>query len=293
LKKFKKIYIEITNVCNLKCSFCPETKRPASFMTVKAFDEILEQVKPFTDYIYFHVKGEPFLHPELGQLLDLCFEKRFMVNITTNGTLIKEVTDTIRGKPALRQINFSLHSFEGKQTDERKDEYLNNIFSFIHVAAEKTDVITSLRLWNLDRSRELTSLQNLEILKKIEREFQLPYPLDGEINTVKGIKLAEHVFLNQDYKFEWPALDQEEDFTKGFCYALKTQIGILADGTVVPCCLDGEGILGLGNLCKEPLSDILEGERAKNIRQGFAKKEVVEELCRKCGFRKSFNKKSN
>lgn len=292
MKKFKKFYIEITNICNLRCDFCPETKRASEFMKIETFNKILEQIKPYTDYIYFHVKGEPLLHPEIDKFLDLSYEKGFMVNITTNGTLIKEVTDKILMKPALRQVNFSLHSFDGNELEEGKDEYINNIFSFVNEAVTKTEVITAFRLWNLDKDKATTSQRkrNLEILNKIENEFKLGYKIEGEINPIKGIKIAEKVFLNQDYKFEWPALDKEEDFSKGFCYGLRSQIAILVDGTVVPCCLDGDGIINLGNIHKTLFSEILEGERANNIYQGFSKKEVYEELCRKCGYRKRFNK---
>jgi len=292
MKKFKKFYIEITNVCNLKCDFCPETKRAAEFMKLETFTKILEQIKPYTDYIYFHVKGEPLLHPEIDKFLDVSYEKGFMVNLTTNGTLIKEVTDKIIMKPALRQINFSLHSFDGNEFEQGKDEYINNIFSFVKQATSKTNIITAFRLWNLDKEKATTSQRkkNIEILSKIENEFNLPFKIEGEIDPLKGIKIAEKVFLNQDYKFQWPALDNEEDFRQGFCYGLRSQVAILVDGTVVPCCLDGEGILNLGNIHTSLFSEILSRERAAKIFQGFSQKKVVEELCRKCGYRERFNK---
>ena len=150
MKKFKKFYIEITNVCNLRCNFCPETKRTAEFMKIETFNEILDQIKPYTDYIYLHVKGEPLLHPEIDKFLDSSYKKGFMVNITTNGTLIKSVSDKILTKSALRQINFSLHSFDGNESVESKDEYINDILSFVDQAISKTKIIIAYRLWNLD-----------------------------------------------------------------------------------------------------------------------------------------------
>jgi len=292
MKKFTKFYIEITNVCNLRCDFCPKTKRASEFMKIETFSKILEQIKPYTDSIYFHVKGEPLLHPEIDKFLDLSYEKGFMVNITTNGTLIKETSDKILMKPALRQINFSLHSFDGNELEESKDEYINNIFSFAKEAVAKSPVIIAFRLWNLDKDSSTISQRriNLEILSKIESEYKLPFKIDGEIDPLKGIKLAERVFLNQDYQFKWPAFDIEEDFSQGFCYGLRSQVAILVDGTVVPCCLDGEGILDLGNIHQTMFSKILEGERSRKIFTGFSQKKVVEELCRKCGYRKRFDK---
>lgn len=162
MKKFKKLYIEITNVCNLACRFCPQTIRQPEFMKLETFSKILDQIKPYTDYIYFHVKGEPLLHLEIDSFLDLSYEKGFKVNITTNGTLLNKAKDKILMKPALRQINFSLHSFDGNEGLHNKDEYINNILSFVKEAIDKTNILVSLRLWNLDKDNE-TNIQRKEI----------------------------------------------------------------------------------------------------------------------------------
>ena len=292
MKKYKKVYLEITNVCNLKCDFCPETKRKAEFMSEDRFSCILEQIKPFTDYIYLHVKGEPLLHPALDKFLDISTEKGFKVNITTNGTLINKVADTLLVKPALRQINFSLHSFDGNQQELSKDDYIDRVLNFARSAALESNLILSLRLWNLEEDllNEDQRKRNLAIMHKIEEHFQLSYQIQGNLSEAKALKLGNRVYLNQDYEFQWPDLKAEEDFAKGSCYGLRNQVAILVDGTVVPCCLDGEGILALGNIHQESFSDIIHGERAENIRLGFCNQTVVEELCRKCGYRKRFSK---
>jgi len=284
--------LEITNVCNLKCDFCPETKRKAEFMSEDRFSCILEQIKPFTDYIYLHVKGEPLLHPALDKFLDISTEKGFKVNITTNGTLINKVADTLLVKPALRQINFSLHSFDGNQQELSKDDYIDRVLNFARSAALESNLILSLRLWNLEEDllNEDQRKRNLAIMHKIEEHFQLSYQIQGNLSEAKALKLGNRVYLNQDYEFQWPDLKAEEDFAKGSCYGLRNQVAILVDGTVVPCCLDGEGILALGNIHQESFSDIIHGERAENIRLGFCNQTVVEELCRKCGYRKRFSK---
>ncbi|MCY6960001.1 radical SAM/SPASM domain-containing protein [Clostridium brassicae] len=291
MKKFKKLYIEITNVCNLACKFCPQTKRKPEFMKVETFSKILDEIKPHGEYIYFHVKGEPLLHPEIDKFLDLSYKKGFKVNITTNGTLISKVKDKIIMKPALRQVNFSLHSFDGNEKSENKDEYIDNILSFVNEANKKTDILVSLRLWNLDKNNilNLQKKRNHELLEIIEKEFNLDYKIEEKILPGRGIKLSDKVYLNQDHEFKWPDLKEEEDDGKGFCYGLRNQIAILVDGTVVPCCLDGEGILNLGNINENHFSEIIESNRANNIFNGFSKREAVEELCRKCGYRKKFN----
>ncbi|MEK6263282.1 MAG: SPASM domain-containing protein, partial [Clostridium sp.] len=284
-------YIEITNVCNLSCSFCPETLRSPEFMSIETFEKILDQIKPHTDYIYFHVKGEPLLHPKLGDFLDLSYKKGFKVNITTNGTLIKEVQYNIMFKPSLRQINFSLHSFDGNEGVSDKNEYVNNIISFVKEAINATDTLFSLRLWNLDMDNSINhkDKKNCDLLSVIENAFKLPYKIEEEIHPGRGIKISDKVYLNQDHEFQWPDLKVEEDNNPSFCYGLRNQVAILVDGTVVPCCLDGEGVINLGNIHKTHFSDIVNNKRANNIYNGFSRREAVEELCRKCGYRKKFN----
>ena len=290
MKQFKKFYIEITNVCNLDCSFCPTTKRQPEFMDIETFRKILDQIKPHTNYLFFHVKGEPLLHPEIDMFLDISHEKGFKVNITTNGTMLQEVKDKLIGKPALRQVNISLHSFDGNDGLNNKDEYIGNILPFAKEARDNSEVLISLRLWNLDKDNEanLVNRRNKELLEKIEKEFDLPYKIQESISPGSGVKIADRVYLNQDHEFQWPDLNEEEDDGIGFCYGLRNQIAILVDGTVVPCCLDGEGVINLGNIKTTQFSELIESERVKNIVDGFSRREVVEELCRKCGYRKRF-----
>lgn len=289
MKTFKKIYIEITSVCNLACSFCPPTSRQANFIKVDTFSNILDQIKPHTNHIYLHVKGEPLLHPKIDELLDISHTKGFKVNITTNGTLINKAKHKILGKPALRQMNFSLHSFDGHEGSTNRDEYLANILSFVREAAEH-HVIFSFRLWNLDQDN-LTNQQksrNRQTLEILENEFHLDYKIEEKVVRGSGTKIAERIYLNQDHEFDWPSLQAPEDDGKGFCHALRTQAGVLVDGTVVPCCLDGEGVINLGNIHSTPFSEIVESDRANKLFDGFSRREAVEELCRKCGYRKRF-----
>ncbi|RXZ79169.1 radical SAM protein [Paenibacillaceae bacterium] len=290
MKRFKKFYIEITSVCNLACSFCPQTKRQANFIKPDAFAQRLDQIKPYTDYIYFHLKGEPLLHPKIDQLLDLSHERGFKVNITTNGTLLHKVRDKILEKPAIRQMNFSLHSFDGHEGSTDKEGYIQSVLSFAREAIERTNMIISLRLWNLDTDNVTNAerQRNREMLAAIEKEFNLDFQIEERVAPGSGLKIADRVYLNQDYEFDWPDLNAEEDEGKGFCYGLRNQAGILSDGTVVPCCLDGEGIINLGNINEQPFSEIIEGERANRLVEGFSRRVAVEELCRKCGYRKRF-----
>ncbi|WP_135555401.1 radical SAM/SPASM domain-containing protein [Paenibacillus cymbidii] len=289
MKSFKKVYVEITSVCNLACTFCPPTERKANFIQRDTFSHILDQIKPYTNHIYLHVKGEPLLHPRIDELLDESAAKGFRVNITTNGTLIAKNSAKLLGKPALRQINFSLHSFDGHIGSNNREGYLQAIFAFVREVV-KQGVIVSFRLWNLrrDNATNLELQRNRETLSMLEREFGLDYRIEEKVIPGSGVRIAPNVYLNQDHEFEWPSLHAPEDEGRGFCHALRSQAAILSNGTVVPCCLDGEGVIDLGNVHETPFSVIVEGERANRLVDGFSRREAVEELCRKCGYRKRF-----
>lgn len=293
MKKLKRIYIEITNVCNLACDFCPQTKRQPEFMKLETFNKILEQIKPHTDYIYLHVKGEPLLHPQIDQFLNLSYEKGFKVNITTNGTLINKEKHKLLNKPALRLVNFSLHSFDGNEGGTNKEEYISNIISFVKEDIDNTNILASLRLWNLeeDNIKNLKKQKNRCMLEMIEHKFNLSYKIEEKIEKGRGIKISDRVYLNQDFEFEWPDLEKAEDKNRGFCHGARSHMAILVDGTVVPCCLDGEGVIKLGNIHETHFNEIIQGQRANCMVNGFSNGEVVEELCRKCGYRKRFNAK--
>jgi len=273
----------------LACSFCPPTARAKGLIKVEQFNKILDEIRPHTKYIYLHVKGEPLLHPRIDQLLDAAHEKGFKVNITTNGTLIKKNREKILGKPALRQINFSLHSFDGHEGSENREKYLEDILDFVRASRDYSTII-SYRLWNLqkDHVTEIAARRNRETLEILENEYNLDYRIEEKVQPGKGVKIASNIYLNQDHEFKWPSLLEPEDEGKGFCHALRSQAAILVDGTVVPCCLDGEGVINLGNVNEKSFTDIVQGERANNIVDGFSRREAVEELCRKCGYRQKF-----
>lgn len=285
MKQFKKIYIEITNICNLTCSFCPTSKRKQAVMEIDTFKRIIDEIAPYTDYVCFHVKGEPLLHKELGELLNLCEEHKLKVNITTNGTKISEVVNVLMDKPALRQINFSVHSFGGRNGEGRV-EYIKDLIHSAKRLREKTNVLISYRFWNLGGSGKES--ENEVLLRVLENEYNLDYNIELTSQNSRGIQIAEKVFVNQDYEFEWPHMDKVEDEGKGFCHGLRNQAAILVDGTVVPCCLDQEGDINLGNILNESFADIINSERAIKIYNGFSNRQAVEELCRKCGYRRKF-----
>lgn len=273
---YRKAYLEITNVCNLNCSFCHKTSRERRFMTEEEFRALTEKIRPFTEYLYLHLMGEPLLHPLIGNFLTVAKEKDFRVTVATNGLLIKENTDTLLNQPPYK-ITFSLHSYEANRLQIPLSEYLYNITEFIK-KAENKGTICVLRLWNGEGKNSL----NDDIISFLRENFTFT-------KNRKGFSLSEKIYLEFANAFTWPDINAPEQ-TVQFCMGLKDHFGVLCDGSVVPCCLDADGNITLGNLFTEDLQSILSCERAENIRKGFSENRCSEELCRKCGYATRFNK---
>lgn len=287
MARFKKIYIETTNICNLSCNFCPKTSRKLGFMDVESFKEIITKIKGYTNYIYLHLMGEPFLNKNLESFLKIAKEANIKVNITTNGTLINSVKEVLINSDAVRQINISLHSFEANENNINFNDYLNNILQFINEANKETEIICSLRLWNIDTEElKANNNLNLEIIKLIEENLGIDFSIKEALLEKRGIKLKERVYLNMAEKFNWPDSSISLISEEVFCHGLRDQIGILLDGTVVPCCLDSEGKINLGNIFKEEFKDIINSKRARAIYDGFSQRRAAEELCKRCGYAK-------
>lgn len=277
----KKAYIEITNRCNLRCSFCPGTKRAPRTMTPAEFNLVLERLTGQVEYVYLHVMGEPLSHPQLAELLALAAARERKVCITTNGTLLARQTETLLAARTLHKVSVSLHSFEGNDgTPERERQYLEEVWSFAARAAAQ-GVIVALRLWNEGGAETRNGAIEAFLHEKCPGEW--PEPRGG------SFRLRGNLYLERAKKFDWPDLNAQERGTQ-FCYGLRDQLGILADGTVVPCCLDHEGDIPLGNLFTQPLAEILKSPRACALREGFSQRRPAEELCRRCGFAARFNK---
>ena len=273
-----KAFLEITNVCNLACAFCHGTKREPHFMTVEEFKRAASEIRPFADYLYFHLMGEPLLHPEIGTFLDIAGKLGFKVILTTNGTLLSSVGDILLSSPTLFKVSISLHSYEANKVCESLDSYLSDCFDFCKKASKK-GIISVLRLWNIGGLESL----NDEIISKMHEAFDGGTKKEWQ-EIYSGYKIGEKLFLEWGDLFEWPDINNKEYGGSHGCYGLRDQIGVLCDGTVVPCCLDADGAINLGNIFKTPLEDILKSERAKRLKQSFIDRNVCEELCRKCGY---------
>lgn len=277
MKRFHKIYLEISNVCNLNCRFCPGTKRQKKILSEAEFSALLPKLRPWTDFLYFHLMGEPLCHPQLERFLLLAGESGFKVILTTNGTLLQKQQGILLNAPGLHKVNISLHAFEANDLDISFQEYLRRCFSFGQTVEGKKLVV--YRLWNQGGENE----KNQAILAGLRAAF----PGEWKVEP-RGTRIGQRVYLEYGNKFDWPDLSAEDGGEQVFCYGLRDQIGVLCDGTVVPCCLDHEGDIALGNLFEQSLEEILETPRAKAIYEGFRSKKAAEELCRKCGYARRF-----
>ena len=277
MKRFQKVYLEISNICNLSCAFCPGTKRTPKVMTQAELDILLPKLRPWTDYLYFHLMGEPLCHPQLEIFLQAAKDHGFKVILTTNGTLLETQKNMLLASPALHKVNISLHAFEANDLSVPFETYLQQCFAF-GKAAENHKLVV-FRLWNQGGAEE----KNAEILREMQRHFPKPW-----VQERKGIRIGNRVYLEYGDKFDWPDLNVEELGDSCFCYGLRDQIGVLCDGTVVPCCLDSEGVIQLGNIFSEDIKDILHSQRAVNMVEGFKRGVASEDLCKKCGYAQRF-----
>lgn len=277
-----KAYLEITNACNLACRFCHGTSRAIRFMTREEFTHAAGELRPFAEYLYFHLMGEPLLHPELAVFFEIAHTLGFKVILTTNGTLIKEKEALLLKVPALHKISFSLHAFEANELAVPLDTYLEDCFSFCEKAAEK-GIISVMRLWNRHGEETL----NGQILSHMHAFFDQNRH-DTWQETFSGFKIRPRLYLEWGERFDWPDRKAPAGSSRHSCYGLRNQVGVLVDGRVVPCCLDAEGDITLGNLFETPLSEILASKRAVALKESFQQRRITEPLCLGCGFAQKF-----
>ena len=275
---YSRVYVEITNVCNMSCSFCHGHTRTPSFISERDFLRVLDELEEKTRYLYYHLMGEPLLHPDLPHFLSLAASRGFRSVITTNGTMLD-----VRGEELLNggiyKVNVSVHSLEDECVETR-ERYLRSVLSFAD-RASRAGVIVVLRLWN----RGFDGGLNDFVFQSLKQRF-----FDGEwAENTRGIRIRDKLHIEWGERFVWPDKDAPVQGESVFCYGLSDHFGILCDGTVVPCCMDSDGVINLGNVFKTSLEEILSSKRARAICEGFLKKRGTEELCRRCAYAQRFS----
>lgn len=285
MRKFKQIYIEITNICNLNCSFCPKNSRPKKFMTVEEFDKVTDEISPLTNTICLHLMGEPLLHPNIKEIFEICNRKNLNVYLTTNGTLIKQNLDLLKLGP-VKRISVSLHSFEANNNFDSLDNYLENALSSCKEISDSSKTYIEFRLWNENSNKNAKNTLNKNIIEKINKTFNANIVTE---NLKPHVSITDKIYISFANTFEWPInTENNEKNSVKFCYGLRSHFGILCDGTVVACCLDSEGKLALGNIFNSKISDILNTPRAQNIYNGFTNRNITEEFCKTCTYANKF-----
>lgn len=288
--QFERVNIEISNICNLKCPFCPAVERDKQVMTVERFSQAVREVAPFTKEVVLHLLGEPLGHPEFGGILQAAHEVGVPVNVVTNGLLLTGPRSQEALGVAVRQISISLHSFEANFPNQDPLNYLKRVKSFIDQALiERPDLYINLRLWDLNGITQSQSSHNQRMRKLLAEMFEFDWSeVSIDLRRRKSWRVRGRLYLHFDSRFEWPDLKAAVRQELGTCHALKGHIGIQADGTVVPCCLDHKGDMPLGNIFEAALPEILQSPRALAMREGFNRGILVEPLCQTCGFIERF-----
>ena len=245
-------------------------------MSVDEFKIVIAKIKEFTNRVYLHVKGEPLIHSNIDEILYICENNNIEVCITTNGTMLLNKKDILK-KHNIKQINVSLHS------ENNINDYFENVFLACDELKDKTTII--YRIWTLE-SMNLDKIST-NIVEKIIKHYELDNNIVNKIMHDKNIKIDSNVYLDKDYEFIWPKINKYKNDT-GTCLGTKTHIGILSNGTVVPCCLDSDGVINLGNIYKDNMEDIINSELFKRINEGFKNKKVYCDLCKSCIYRNRF-----
>ena len=267
--KFYRIYIELTNICGLHCSFCPTKNLPNTTMDLEFFESVVQQAKVFTNEIACHVVGDPLTLSNLGDYLDIIHKYKMKAMLTTSGYFMKKHTYETLFHPAVKQINISLNAFNKNDTSITFEQYMKPILNLCHEKVkQKRELFINLRMWNLDEGMSEKDF-NRELFNLLEATFDVKLDLNSlNPKEQKNIRLENKVLLHFDNYFEWPSLTNQ-NYGHGSCQGLSSHVAVLASGSVVPCCLDSEGVMTLGDLHEKPLNEILYETRATVMREGF------------------------
>lgn len=270
MPRIDRCYVEITNVCNLRCDFCPGHHRPSRQLTLEEFDLVTERLRDRVTFLYFHLMGEPLLHPLLPQFITMARDRGFHTVLTSNGTLLPRAMALLEALP--HKVQLSLHSHEGNGHG-LLSRYMDSVLSFALPAAERGTCVV-LRLWNQGGH----DAENDEVLALLQE--RVPHPW---VTRPDGFRLRDNLYLEFDRKFQWPdSHSVSSPALPVFCKALRKQIGILSDGSLVPCCLDHDGDITLGNIFTQTLDEILSSPRATALLHGFDHHTATEPLCQSC-----------
>ncbi|WP_164499060.1 radical SAM/SPASM domain-containing protein [Helicobacter pylori] len=278
-KLFKKIYIELSDICGLQCSFCPNPKNIRGVMPLELFEKICKEAAPLTPIITFHVLGDPCKLKNLNHYLNAAKRFSLKVDLVTSGAYLCDFETLLQD--AIYQISISLDAGLDNHNKLNQHRYIQKILEFCRYKCEKnSEVFLNLRI----QDGTLEKHQNL--IKPFLESFECV-----SLETLKSqgrARLFKKSFLNIQKTFKWPNLNAPNPLNQEskipYCYGLIKQIAILSNGVVVPCCMDTQAHINLGDLNHTPLKDILNSQKAMAIKTHFLKGEALELLCKNCSY---------
>ncbi len=285
---FNKIYLEISNICNLQCSFCPVVERDQFEINQESLTDYFSKIKGYSERVCLHVMGEPLNHKQFPDFVLKASDAQIPLEITTNGTLLNNQTTNALVNPIIKQVNFSVQSFFDNYPKQDPKKYLDKIFDFLdHARQLRPDLYINLRLWNLG-SDQVQENKSIDFIKRLEEHFGVEINPNVDPAFKKSKKVWGRIYLHFDTRFDWPGENKSFRREHGTCWGGRNQIAIHADGTVVPCCLDKEAVIKLGNLKHQSLDEILSSDRYLKLKSGFEQGVLTESLCQTCSYATRF-----
>ena len=317
-----RLHIEVTNVCNFKCEFCPDAimQRRRGHMELALLETVLEAIAEdnLARIITFHLMGEPFIYPHIFPAIHSAMQRSLRLHLTTNGSTFhlfpEQIEQVVRS--GVPKVTISLqtpdpHTFQLRGAPPRlqPEAYFDGITQLVQANLRASDSPTRIHIKFLDTTPHpfLVPHKPIAVMDgpaQMQRELWTwaRRLLAGSAATDVNWSHIERAIaryrpgrwqlipLHPKLVLETFPLDSWGNVAAatvvparfGYCNGAARQAGILHDGTVVPCCKDFEGQIPLGNVTQQPLSDILNGPAACALRQGFNRLQVKNPVCQRC-----------
>lgn len=267
----KRVYLEITNSCNLNCPFCDYPKGH-DFLSIDEIKDYLKQIKPYCNYVYLHIIGEPLLHPDFDEVLNTLDDMDMQLQLVTNGTLLYKYPD-ILNHSCLRKLSISVHSVNGINIDT---DYFKTIDRLIET---ETDKNIELRFYDKDNLSD--NINNY--LSQLEKKYSFTIT-----SKTDSYRIKDNVYIYYQKLFKWPDINDEIISSNGTCHGAIDMIAINSKSEVTLCCLDPLGLNSIGNLKKNTLKDILESNQYLKYIESFKNHQLISDLCKRCTYRLRF-----
>ncbi|MGD1904930.1 MAG: radical SAM/SPASM domain-containing protein [Leptolyngbyaceae cyanobacterium] len=317
----ERLHIEVTNVCNFKCEFCPDAimERRRGHMDVALLERLLTEVADhqLANIVTFHLMGEPLIYPHVFEGIAMAVERGLKLHLTTNGSTFHLRPDHIEALVAsqIPKVTISLQTpdpqtftLRGAPPRLEPEAYFDGITQYVRANLQAAESPTRIHIKFLDTTPHpfLVPHKPMHIVegKAAMREELMRWAerlLSGldDAPDAQAVEraIARHkpgrwqlIPLHPKLVLETFPLDswgnvESSQVTPahfGYCNGVSGQAGVLYDGTVVPCCKDYEGQIPLGNAQDIPLRDILAGPSACGLKKGFDRLKVNHPVCQRC-----------